>query len=135
MPQTTRAAKELHSHPTCLLKSLGGRPRRFGGLAAEGPAVSSPAGCAATVASAGDAASNRSGSVLVLALPPMLPERLALRSRWLLAALLRPLAARHLHVQICDQSGRQQRVGPTRCAAVPWQVVAAMTVLLSQQSV
>jgi hypothetical protein len=71
----------------------------------------------------------------VLALPPMLVLRLTLRSRWLLAALLRPFAARHLDVHICDQSGRQQRIEAIGCSAVHWQVVAAMTGLLLQQRV
>ena len=85
-------------NPTCLLKSLGGRPRRFGVLAAGASNGKSPAVCIAAAGFAGVAPANCSGSVLVLALPPMLPLRLVLRSRWLLAALLRPFAARHLRV-------------------------------------
>ena len=91
-------AHHQHVNLTCLLKSLGGRPRRFGVLAAGASAVKFPAVCIAAAGSAGGAPANCSGSVLVLALPPMLPLRLVLRSRWLLAALLRPFAARHLRV-------------------------------------
>lgn len=87
---------DILTAPTCLLASRGGRPRRFGGLAAASAAADATAAAAAAAVAPAGAVFTRSVSVVPVPLPPAPPLKLLLLRRWLCATLLRPLAARHL---------------------------------------